>query len=253
MSPDAETSLVQRFASWPRWQSCEPNARFAKPRRGPAIRRSWTPLRRTARDAEYRLARLRNAVEALSAHEKKAKKREQCAEWETEIADLEARVAAIAQEVSSGYHELAGKLAELLRRVVAVNKEIAQINVRARYESMRGLNTVHEILKIDQRAFEQIKLPVLVTNGTSAEDIWPPPQPNVAVQYSQMVLAMCQGNPMDTRDYQQRLADDERRKADETARVLAFYEEQERGRERLNAEAAARARAAAAEGRANGG
>jgi hypothetical protein len=201
------------------------------------------------RKIEHRMARLHNALQALGVHERDAKRREQRAEWEAEIADLDSRAAGIAQELAAVYPDLAGKLAELLGRVGAVDKEIAQINVRARYENMRELGTVREGLKIDQRGFEEIKLPTLAPIGTIAKDIWPPPQPSIGVLYSQMVLAMCQGNPADTRSYEERLADDERRKALETQRVVAFYQDQERGRERLNAEARVRVKAAEAERR----
>jgi hypothetical protein len=193
------------------------------------------------RDLEHRLRRLRNAVEALSARERAAERRERCEAWELEVADLEARVVSTAQEVETNYPELCGKLAELLAHVEAINEEVRKVNARASYENLRSVASVQGTLKLDAKVFESVKLPALAANGTVAKDIWPPPRPNFAIQYAEMVSAICRGNPKDTRSYEERVRDDEQRKADETARMMEFYKKQEAGREALNAAAKAAA------------
>jgi len=88
------------------------------------------------------------------------------------------------------------KIADLLARVVAVDQEVRLINARA-HDGLRQLCTVEQVIGTTLKITEQIKLPALVVNGTTAMvDTWPPRQPNIALQYFEQVSAMLRNQPM---------------------------------------------------------
>jgi hypothetical protein len=160
-----------------------------------------------------------------------AVRKEELEAWRTSTAALKRRVTDLSQELLGTYQELTGKLVDLFSRCDAADKAVAQIN-----HSAPGI--VHRLYGVeatltngrDTRIIPKVKLPKLSVDGRTSVDAWPLPVIPIGVAMHDHVQAMMRGaRPVSEAE---RIA--------ESARVVAFGEEQERGRVRLNEEAAAR-------------
>jgi hypothetical protein len=248
-TPDSHTALEFDAAITEAKQAIEATEaelREAKARSSdPAILDPTAPDR--AHHAEHRLTRLRNAIEALGAKGREALRRERTAQWEDEIHIRECVVVGVARELLENYPRLAGELLDLMKLVADANARVRETNYKAAREGLRRLESVGQVLGIDDQIFERLTLPSLTRSGHAPHNLWPPKPRDHVLEFIQMTTAMIQSAPV--------VETGEAMRAYEQQRIAQFYADQEAGREKLNAQAAARAAAAAAERRklANGG
>jgi hypothetical protein len=189
--------------------------------------------RSKAEDHEFIAQRLRNAVEALELLLQAATRREELAQWKARTAGLQQRVADLSQELLGVYAETTAKLVDLFSRCDAADKAVAQINYAAP-DTLHRLCGVEATLTkgSDTKIIPRVKLPTLTSNGHAAPDAWPPVAIPIGVQlHDAMIAGMRMARPP-TED--ERIA--------ESMRVVAFYDQQEAGRIKLNEAAEARAR-----------
>jgi hypothetical protein len=110
---------------------------------------------------------------------------------------------------------------------------------------MRRLRKVEQVARsVDfnpaDNFIQKCQLPELVIGSNAPPKmLWPPPQPNYALEYALSVGRMMSGPAM--------MPPTEQQRAEASRRHMQYIEEREQGREKLNAEAAARAAAHEAE------
>jgi hypothetical protein len=154
-------------------------------------------------------------------------------------------VAKTADELIETYQRAVTELVSLFTRVIQVDKEVDRVNgtpgcqrqLRKVELTARDITEFHQT---DVSVLAKCVLPPLIFGHGAAVNSWPPPTPNIGLQYYEMVLAGLRGAPPPLTN-QQRI--------EASQRQMAFVAEQERGRERLNAEATTRADAHEAERR----
>jgi hypothetical protein len=167
--------------------------------------------RSKAEDNEFVGQRLRNAISALEPHYEAAVKKEKHAKWLVDTAEIRVRIDGLSKELQSTYTECVDKLAALFGRVESINHEAKQFGL-----GVDGSARIRDVI-----------LPVL-GSVSDAKPHWPPPAPNVCLEYALSVAAgIVNARPAPT--------DQER--AAEARRVENFYAETERGREALRTRA----------------
>jgi hypothetical protein len=181
--------------------------------------------------------RLRNGMAALQQLQVAALAREAQASWETEAEELRKEVDEIAAYFKRVYSETAGHLVGVLEKMASIDLKVDALNSRA----PNGVNwlrrteaTARGIPRVNGKSiFPQIHLPKLLgfDYPENAPLAWPPVAVNHALEYYHAVSAAITHAPPPPTDAE-RIAASERQ--------MRFVAEQERGRERLNAEAAAR-------------
>jgi hypothetical protein len=220
-----------------------------------------------AEDQEFVAARLRAAATPLRARYQQAVAREERAAWETKTAPLEQELAAIAAEFAVEYPAAVAKLVDLFRRVELANQEAARANSGA----PGYLHNIEERLRGVRAVMNDTTLPTL----GGARNAWPTHNPGLAYAISvssmlgvpgprdgEIVFDEAQGcyvwrakgdappsPPFDTRNFVERQRDDEARKAGETERLRAYYDDIAAAKMRNDKLAAAAEAAAAAERR----
>jgi hypothetical protein len=190
-----------------------------------------------AEDFEFSAQRFRNAIEALTPHLQAAQRREELERWKTNTTDIRQRVFDLGKELKEVYPQVVATLVDLFRRCEAADREAATFNGAAPFGCY--IPNVEEVMtdKIGTtKIIPKVKLPTL----TGTVDAWPLPTPPLGVAMYDHVLAMMRNAPPPPT---------EEERAAESARLVAFGEERERGRVRMNEEAEARARAHEAERR----
>jgi hypothetical protein len=171
-----------------------------------------------------------------------------------------ARWAKDAEEVHIYSHQLAGLLREKYPLLIAeiiklfgwiaeADRAIDQINATA--PSGEGLRLKHvELLargiedgfrNTDTKILEKCVLPELVRGHGAGKQLWPPAQPNLALEIFEQTQMLMRGTAGWPPTREQILAAQEAR-AEDNQRYADAGRERERERERLNAERAARAR-----------
>jgi hypothetical protein len=214
-----------------------------------ARKRSVDPLvhdgiaeRSKAEDQEFVAHRLRNAVTALREKYEQACQHERETIWNADIDEVELKVAKVADELTEVYQRCVTELVDLFTRVTAVDQEVQRVNNIT--DCRRKLRKVELVARGipgfstgDVSVIDKCQLPPLIFGHGKMVMAWPLPTVPIGVLlHDQMVMGMRNARPP---------TEDE--KIAESMRVVAYAEEQERGRVRLNEEAAARIRANDAE------
>jgi hypothetical protein len=186
-----------------------------------------------AHDAEHAIKRLENSDAALTPHWQSAVRREELENWKARTADLKQRVTDLSQEFLTVYAEATAKLVDLFKRCNAADEAVASVN-NAAPDTLHRLWSVEATLTKGSTAkiIPKVKLPTLTVDGHVAPDAWPPVAVPIGVQlHDAMIMGMRNARPM---------TEDE--KIEESMRVTAFYDQQERGRVQNNEAAEAHTR-----------
>jgi hypothetical protein len=152
------------------------------------------------------------------------------------------KVARLADEFLDAYQRATIELVDVFERIATMDAEVTRVNGAPgcqRYLKKTEL-VARGITQLDP-AYSIMKKCQLPQLANPAVMLWPPPQPNIALEYALSIERMMRGPGM--------LPPTEQEKIEASKRQMEFYEEQEAGRERLNAEAHARAEAASVERR----
>jgi hypothetical protein len=141
---------------------------------------------------------------------------EHCDKWNADASKVAARVEAAATELAR-YRELVEPIVAILVEVAAANKEVSRVNGCAPKGVHRRLD------KINLAWAERLLLPDPADRN---HDLWPPPQPSIAVAFVQSMGAYWQGDPRQYSGEWWRVKQEQQEREREQQRRLAEYNEQ---------------------------
>ena len=123
--------------------------------------------------AELTRDRLRAALPRLRVRYTQARHQEDVAKWKAEAGEFEVRGEAMLNEFAEFYPEMAKRIADQLDQMGAFDKQIDDFN-------RRRPNDVPALSRNTPALAKDLRIPSPYTTG---ELWWPPPQPNLALQY----------------------------------------------------------------------
>ena len=191
--------------------------------------------RARAEDAEFLASRYRAGEARLKELQAAALSSEAQARWNTEAEALRSEVAVLAEYFKKIYSETAGHLVGVFQAMAAIDQRVDALNSRSPggVALLRRVEAVaRNISAVKDKPFAlQVVLPKLPSFETSgpAPLAWPPLPINHGLEYYESVLAAVRSAVPPT----------EQERIETSRRQVAYYEQQERGREQKNAEAAA--------------
>jgi hypothetical protein len=175
--------------------------------------------------AELTRDRLQAALPRLQERHKQVRQAEAVAAWTAEAEELEARRKALMVEFREHFPpELFERLADYLYDMRALDNEINHFNYRRPDGSMIPLEQASPFFARD------LKIPD--PNSRGGQLLWPPPQPNIALEY----LANMPPDTFNYRDWLPEIEARDRKTREDNRRQIA--EAEQRQRERQEREAA---------------
>ena len=191
--------------------------------------------RAAVEDAQFAVARLRNALPRLEQRYQEAQAAEYRTQWEPEYLKAEAARDALADELADVYPKCASQLADLFGRVAEFDKQVHAINRAAPFGEDRRLAGV----EVTARAglansgwsiAGELKLPGF---DDPKQPLWPPSTPSLVEAY----LAMMPMQPHRNADWHIDLDKRDQQRREGAAKVTEHYGERAKRREeRENAE-----------------
>jgi hypothetical protein len=190
--------------------------------------------------AELTRDRLQAALPRLRARYTEVRRQEDVTKWKAEAGELEARGEAMLNEFAKVYPAMAERIVDLLYDMRAFDKQVDDLN-RRRPNGVPALNRSTPALAKD------LRIPSPYTTG---ELWWPPPQPNLALQY----LATMPPDPFIISEAAKGtyLKERDRRILEDNRRQIAEAEQRQREREQREAAEMAKIKEADRMGRAAG-
>jgi hypothetical protein len=188
-----------------------------------------------AEDSEFRASRYRAGEARLKDLQAAALSSEAQARWNVEAEALRSEVGVLAEYFKKIYSETAGHLVGVFQAMAAIDQRVDALNSRSPggVALLRRVEAVaRNIPAVKDKPFVlQVALPKLPSFETSgpAPLAWPPLPINHGLEYYESVLAAVRSAVPPT----------EQERIETSRRQVAYYEQQERGREQKNAEAAA--------------
>jgi hypothetical protein len=208
--------------------------------------------------ASAMLARLETAKPRLQALLDAALAADRLAKWNADLAALQITRDALAERFRTRYTEVGVELIGIFDAMIALDKEVAELNGRAHAagSQQRMRTTECKARGIDgfdastKSVLTEIRLPVLGLGSGQTPMAWPRPAPPIGLQVmAGMNFGALGGGACTPEQYEER----DRALAAEAKRVSDFYARQEAGREALNMAELQRRRDAFEERRRNGG
>ena len=141
-------------------------------RPGPYDRRGEGRCRSSA--AELTRDRLRAALPRLRARYTEIRHQEAVAKWKAEAGEFEVRGEAMLNEFAEFYPEMAKRIADQLDQMGAFDKQVDDLN-------RRRPNGVPALSRSTPALAKDLRIPSPYMTG---ELWWPPPEPNLALQYA---------------------------------------------------------------------
>jgi hypothetical protein len=162
----------------------------------PALSPDPKAAREAMQDAEFSRDRLKTLLPRLQARHKQLQAKEYEARWYAELEGVEAKRDALVEELRV-YPTMVAKLVDILSRIPAIDAEVSRINcsappgvkgrllgVEQQARGVKGFGVSgawdpHGLLSLAA----DLKLPKFEEDGNRYQYSWPPPQPNLALQY----------------------------------------------------------------------
>ena len=123
--------------------------------------------------AELTRDRLRAALPRLRTRYTEIRHQEDVAKWKAEAGEFEVRGEAMLNEFAEFYPEMAKRIADQLDQMGAFDKQVDDLN-------RRRPNGVPALSRSTPALAKDLRIPSPYTTG---ELWWPPPEPNLALQY----------------------------------------------------------------------
>ena len=186
----------------------------------PALSPDPKQAREAMQDAEFVRDRLKTLLPRLETRYRETVEAEALAAWRAEADELEPRGVALLDGFAEFYPEMAKRIANHLDDMRAFDKQVDDLN-------RRRPNGVPALSRSTPALAKDLRIPSPYTTG---ELWWPPPQPNLALQYLAamppdpfIISEAAKGTYVKERD--RRVMEDNRRQIEEAERSQREFEQ----------------------------